>query len=348
MNHLLTIGETEPGQIQSIIDLSIELHNHPAPGLDGKNIAFVFEKPSLRTKVATEVAINHLGGNVLPIEADLIFSSGKAVPFSCRESLKDAMINVSQWCDAVFARVYSHNTLQKMQEYGSIPVVNALCDQHHPMQALADLYTLQQTFGEDEMLTICYVGDANNVAFSLIEIALKFGHEIRFSGPENYSWTDDKLSYFALLAVQYGGKFVNTHDPFEAVQGADAVYTDTFISMGEEHLYEEKIKHFEPYQVNGKLFSYAKPGAGFMHCLPAHRGVEVTDEVIDHKNSWVYRQAENRMVVSKGVFATLLADENKLDSTLVNGAQKVPSPRIARDSLEGTSDNQISKNKLKP
>lgn len=337
MNHLLTIGESDPGQIQSILDLSVELESCPKPILGGKNIAFVFEKPSLRTKVGTEAAINHLGGNVIPIESDLIFSSGKAVPFSCRESLRDAMINVSQWCDAVFARVYSHSTLTKMREYGSIPVVNALCDQHHPMQALADLYTLQQKYGREKKLTVSYVGDANNVAFSLIEIALIFGHTLKFSGPENYSWPDDKLSYFALLAVQYGGKFVHTHDPYEAVRGADAVYTDTFISMGEEHLYEEKIKHFEPYQVNGKLFSHAKPDAGFMHCLPAHRGVEVTDEVIDHRNSWVYLQARNRMTVSKGVFATLLAGETKEIKT--NGTLKVPSPRIARDRQEGTSDN---------
>jgi ornithine carbamoyltransferase len=311
MNHLLTIGEVEPKQIQSIFDLSVTLQESPEPILQGKNIAFIFEKPSLRTKVGTEAAINHLGGNVISVESDLILSSGKAVPFSCRESLKDAMINVSQWCDAVFARVYSHSTLKKMAEYGSIPIVNALCDQHHPMQALADLFTLQQKFGKYEHLTIAYVGDSNNVAFSLIEICLIFGHEIRFAGPQKYSWQEDQLSYFALLAIQYGGKFSNTTKPSEAVKGADAVYTDTFISMGEEHLYDEKIKHFQPYQVNEALFLKAKPEAGFMHCLPAHRGVEVTDEVIDHPNSWVYEQAKNRMIVSKGVFATLLAGEKK-------------------------------------
>jgi len=325
MNHLLTIGELEPGQIQAILDLSEELQKSPKPVLAGKNIAFVFEKPSLRTKIGTEAAINHLSGNVIPIDADLIFSSGKAVPFTSRESLKDAMMNVSQWCDAVFARVYAHGTLKKMADYGTIPVVNALCDQHHPMQALADLYTMQQKFGKDQKLTISYVGDANNVAFSLIEIGLKFGHTLKFSGPEEYSWSDDKLGYFSLLVVEHGGTFVQTTDPLEAVYESDVVYTDTFISMGEEHLYDEKIRHFQPYQVNGKLFSQAKKSAGFMHCLPAHRGVEVTDEVIDHENSWVYQQAKNRMIVSKGVFATVLSEENKPEAAYVNGAQKVPS-----------------------
>lgn len=309
MNHLLTIGELDPVQVQAILDLSLDLHEHSPQLLKGKNIAFVFEKPSLRTKVGAEVAINHLGGNVVDVDGNLMFSSGKAVPFSFRESLYDAMKNVSQWCDAIFARVYSHSTLEKMKEYGDMPVINALCDQHHPMQALADLLTIQQNFGTDEKISLTFVGDANNVAFSLTEILLYFGHNIAFSGPKAHSWDDDKLKYFNLLSIDHGGSFTVKDDPNEAVFNADVVYTDTFISMGQEHLYEEKMKHFEGYQVNMDLFSQAKPDAGFMHCLPAHRGVEVTDDVIDHKNSWVYQQAKNRMIVSKGVFTSLLYPE---------------------------------------
>lgn len=320
MNHLLTIGELEPDQIQSILDLSSLLDTSDEAPLKGKNIGFVFEKPSLRTKVGTEVAINQLGGSVVHIEADLLLANGKAVPFTCRESLYDAMMNVSQWCDALFARVYSHNTLEKMMEYGTIPIVNALCNNHHPMQALADMLTIQQKFGVDKPVTLSFVGDANNVAFSLIEIALLLGHSVTFAGPEEYSWSDDKLNYFKLLTVEYGGTFFATSDPFEAVKNSDVIYTDTFISMGEEHLYEEKIRHFQPYQVNEKLFSNAKTQTGFMHCLPAHRGIEVTDSVIDHKNSWIYQQAKNRMVVSKGVFTTLLAGDPS------NRAQNNPEP----------------------
>ncbi|PWN07977.1 ornithine carbamoyltransferase [Rhodohalobacter mucosus] len=322
MNHLLTIGDLEPGQIQNILDLSDKLHQSPEPVMQGKNIAFVFEKPSLRTRVGTEAAINHLGGRVIEINPDLIFSSSMAVPFTSRESLKDAMMNVSQWCDAIFARVYNHATLKKLAGYGTIPVVNALCDQHHPMQALADLYTLQQKYGKEQSLVISYVGDANNVAFSLIEIGLKFGHTLKFAGPPEYSWNEGQLEYFSFLAAEHGGTFLQTADPVEAVFESDVIYTDTFISMGEEHLFDEKIKHFQPYQVNGALFSKAKSSTGFMHCLPAHRGVEVTDEVIDHPNSWVYSQAQNRMIVSKGVFATILAGETKEIET--KGAFEIP------------------------
>ena len=311
MNHLLTIGELDPDEIQSILDLSTLLETSDETPLKGKNIGFVFEKPSLRTKVGTEVAINQLGGSVVHIEADLLLTNGKAVPFTCRESLYDAMMNVSQWCDAIFARVYSHSTLEKMIEYGTIPIINALCNNHHPMQALADMLTIQQKFGDQKPVTISFVGDANNVAFSLIEVALLFGHNVTFAGPEEYTWSDDKLSYFKLLTVEYGGSFFATTDPFEAVKKSDVIYTDTFISMGEEHLYEEKIRHFQPYQVNERLFSHAKSNTGFMHCLPAHRGIEVTDAVIDHQNSWVYQQAKNRMVVSKGVFTTLLTGDHK-------------------------------------
>ena len=309
MNHLLTIGELEPTIIQAILDLSLDLERSGEPILKQKNVGFVFEKPSLRTKIGTEVAINQLGGDVVQIEADLLLANGKAVPFTCRESLYDAMMNVSQWCDAVFARVYSHNTLEKMKEYGTIPIVNALCNLHHPMQALADMLTIQQMYGKDQPLNITFVGDANNVAFSLTEIGLMMGHTVIFSGPKQYSWSDENESYFGQLSLKYGGKFISTTDPGEGVYDADVVYTDTFVSMGEEHLFEEKIRHFQPYQVNEKLFSKAKPTAGFMHCLPAHRGYEVTDGVIDHENSWVYQQAKNRKVVSKGVFALLL-DEN--------------------------------------
>lgn len=289
------------------MDLSRTLQISSDEPLTKKNILFVFEKTSLRTKLGTEVAINHLGGNVIHIESDVMLTSGKAIPFSCRESMKDAMMNVSQWCDAVFARVYAHQTLELMADLGEISVINALCNKHHPMQALADLYTVQQKFGKNDKVVITFMGDANNVAFSLIEIALKFGHEIRFTGPEKYYWDKAQLDYFGSLAMKYNGHFMHTPDPLKAVKNADIIYTDTFISMGEEHLFEEKIRHFQPYQVNGKIHSKAKPETAFMHCLPAHRGIEVTDEVIDHPNSWVYKQAKNRMVVSKGLFTHLLA-----------------------------------------
>lgn len=306
MNHFLTIDDYEPDQLQQMLDLSGELDENPRPVLRRKNVLFAFEKPSLRTKVGTEVAINHLDGRVVHVEADILFGSGVDPVFGCRETMTDTMKNVSQWCDAVFARVFRHETLVNMAREGEIPIVNALCDRHHPMQAMADLYTIQEKHGRDSRVCIAFVGDSNNVAWSLIEIALKFGHEARFAGPTAYYWSREQIEHFGRLEKRYGGTFFHSEDPAEAVRGADVIYTDTFVSMGEEKLMDEKLDHFRPYQVNGKLHAQAKGDAAFMHCLPAHRGIEVTEEVIDHPNSWIYRQARNRMVVSKGVFATLL------------------------------------------
>lgn len=305
MKDLLTIGDYEPEQLQAFINLSQELQDSSKPVLAQKNILFVFEKPSLRTKVGTEAAINQLGGDVIHADPKVIFEYEED-PFGCRETLSDTMKNISLWCDAIFARVYSHDSLKEMAANAGIPIVNALCNLHHPMQALADLYTIQQQYGVDEKVSVTFVGDANNVAFSLFEIALKFGHDVRFTGPEEYNWSDDQLQYFNLLAIKYGGSFMHTTDPYEAVKGSDIIYTDAFVSMGEEDILEKKLKHFEPYQVNEKLKAIAKPDASFMHCLPAHRGIEVTDDVLDHPSSLVYNQSKNRMIISKGVFAALI------------------------------------------
>jgi len=302
----LSIGEYEPDQLQEMLDLSEKLHTHPEPRLNGKNILFAFEKPSLRTKVGTEVAINHLGGCVVHVEADVLFGSGVDPVFGCRETMTDTMKNVSQWCDAIFSRVFRHETLVQMAGEADIPIVNALCDRHHPMQAMADLYTIREQAGESNDLAVTFVGDANNVAWSLIEILLKFGYEARFAGPAGYYWSREQLAYFTSLEKRYGGRFCHSEDPAEMVRAADVIYTDTFVSMGEEDQMRPKLKAFASYQVNGSLYKMASESAAFMHCLPAHRGIEVTDDVIDNPNSWIYHQARNRMVVSKGVFATVI------------------------------------------
>jgi len=298
MKNLLKITDLNKKQIQNIFDLSIDLHKKPKNILKGKNILFAFEKPSLRTKVATEAAINSLGGNVIHIEVDNFFDK--------RESLVDTVQNVNEWCDAIFARVFSHDTLTKIENLSKIPIINALCDQHHPMQALADLLTVQAQFGKTKKIICAYIGDANNVAFSLFEIMLKFGHEVRFAGPEKYSFSKDKIEYFQDLAKQNKTQAIFSTNPTDIIKNANVVYTDTFVSMGEEKSYKQKIKHFKNYQINKKLFLQADEKAIFMHCLPAYRGIEVTEDVIDGANSQIYAQAKNRMVVSKGVFAKLL------------------------------------------
>ncbi|MBI2484533.1 ornithine carbamoyltransferase [Candidatus Uhrbacteria bacterium] len=312
MNHFLSITDITKEQIVRILHSSQELQHSRSKPLDGATVLFSFEKPSLRTVVATEVAITQLGGCVIHVKPEnffdgkILFSTQHGSASKGRESLIDTVKNVSQWCDAIFARVFFHQTLTDIADVSEIPVINALSDRHHPMQALADLLTIQEKFG-DAKISLAYIGDANNVAFSLIEILLQFGHDVRFAGPPAYSFSLQQSSYFQQLACKHSASITFFHDQFEAARGADIIYTDTFVSMGEEKLFKEKMRAFKEFQVNASLLSKTGKKTFFMHCLPAHRGVEVTDDVIDSDISLVYRQAKNRMVSAKGVFVEILA-----------------------------------------
>jgi ornithine carbamoyltransferase len=314
-SHLLSLEALNPAQIQHLLDLShfleFEAEGPAARPLHDKHVLFIFEKPSLRTVLGTEVAINQLGGHVIHTKPEIMLSQGKDVPFSSREAMIDTIMNVAQWCEAIFARVYSHATLTEMAALSPIPVVNALCEKHHPMQALADIFTIQQHFGADKPITLSFVGDANNVAQSLFHGLLKLGHEVRFTGPKAYGWSAAQAAEFQALAETYGGSFMQSETPAEVLPGSDIIYTDTFVSMGEEHLSEQKLSHFFGYQVNEAMLAQAGPESVFMHCQPAHRGVEVSDAVLDHERSLVKQQARNRMVSSKGVFASLLASQDE-------------------------------------
>lgn len=319
--HLLKVSDLQtPENIQKILDLSVELQNNPEKNfqkLAGKNILFSFEKPSLRTKVGTETAINTLGGNVIHIDPENFLNGAQAFApqnqegeetekAHIREPLSDTAECVNQWCDGIFSRVFSHSTLVNLAKFSKIPVINALCDEHHPMQALADLLTVQEISGKNTKVKIAFVGDANNVAFSLFEIFLMMGHECSFAGPESYFFSQKKQEYLQSVAQKFSGKISFHTDAKDAVQNADFVYADTFISMGEEDIYDEKISKFTTYQVNADLINSSGKNTKFMHCLPAHRGEEVTPEIIDNSEiSVIYQQAKNRMVVSKGVFAFL-------------------------------------------
>ncbi len=309
MKHLLNLKSLTAHEIQSILDLSAELNETNEKVLVDKHILFVFEKPSLRTVLGTEVAINQLGGHVIHTQPEIMLSKGKNVEYSCREALQDTIMNVAQWCDAIFARVFSHDTLSNMAAMSSIPVVNALCEKYHPMQALADILTIQQTFSKYEKPTLTFVGDANNVAYSLFEGLLKLGYAVRFTGPKKYYWNDSQIAYFEHLASKNGTEFIHSVNPEKVLPGSDIVYTDTFVSMGEELVAAEKIAHFHGYQVNEQLMSLTGKSSAFMHCQPAHRGVEVTNEVMDGTNSLIKQQAYNRMVTSKGVFASLISNQ---------------------------------------
>lgn len=309
MKNLLRITDLSKEIIEHILDLSSKYY-HPTNQLQWRDIVFAFEKPSLRTKIATEVAINQLGGNVIHIEPQVfygwkIFSVESEEKLnSWREALKDTVKNINEWCDALFTRVFSHQTLLDVDGYSNLKIVNALCDQHHPMQAIADLYTIQEVYGTAKV-SVAFIWDSNNVAFSLAEILLKFGHDVRIGSPELYSFSKERKIYLNALAMENDTTILFTDNPQQATQWADIIYTDTFVSMGEESLFDTKIQHFSRFQVNRELLSLANNNWHFMHCLPAHRWVEVTDDIIDHKNSLVYRQAKNRMVTARWVFLTL-------------------------------------------
>jgi len=317
MQHLLSITNYTPEVLQEILDLSLELEDSDAHPLKGKNILFVFEKPSLRTKVGTEAAINQLGGNVIHVDAknvlygDTLYPDGTS--YQGREASVDTVNNIAQWCDAIFARVYDHREILKLAQYNKIPIINALCDQHHPMQALADFLTIQESYGRQKC-KITFVGDANNVAFSLLEMGLKLGYAMAFTGPGCYFWNDTQLHYFSDLVQKHGGSFGADTNTALIVPGSDFIYADAFVSMGEEDDYDSKLSEFDGYQVNSELMNLAGSSAKFLHCLPAHRGEEVTNEVIDAAYSLVYQQANNRRVSAKGVFSYLL-DNSKATTT---------------------------------
>ncbi len=314
MKHFLEVGNLSNAEIEYVLELSEYLNEMQEESLLQTNVLFCFEKPSLRTKVGSEVAINQLGGRVIHIDPNAFLGGkimhAKPIPgLDEREALKDTVMNVSQWCDGIFARVFSHETLLTLCEHSEIPIVNALSDEHHPMQALADFRTIKQTYSE-EKVPITFIGDANNVARSLIEMGIRLGYPMGFAGPEIYGWSAADLAHFEDLCKYHDGSFTYFQHAKEAAISSQVIYGDTFISMGEEDLHEEKLAHFDGFQIDEKLMKLCPSEASFMHCLPAHRGVEVTNEVLDAPYSLIYQQAKNRMVVSKGLFTFLLKEQN--------------------------------------
>ncbi len=264
--------------------------------LEGKALAMLFEKPSLRTRVTFDLGISQLGGQALYIGRE-------EAGLGQREAVKDVARNLSRWVDAVMARVYSHQTMIELAEHATVPVINGLSDFEHPCQALGDYLTLLEHKGRLADVTLAWVGDGNNVAHSLIYGAARLGVRLRLATPPGYEPDRSAVAE----ARREGGDIVLTHDPAEAVQGADAVYTDVWASMGQEHELETRQQVFRPYQVNAQLMRAAGPQALFMHCLPAHRGEEVTDDVMDSPRSIVYDQAENRLHMQKAILLALLS-----------------------------------------
>jgi len=268
--------------------------------LSGKAVVLLFQKSSTRTRVSFEVAINHLGGHP-------IYLGWGESQLGRGETIADTARVLSRYVDAVVARVYRQSDLVEMAKYADIPVINALSDMYHPCQIVADLYTMWEKFGFLKGLKVAYIGDGNNVCNSLLIGCSKMGIDISVACPEGYEPSDEVLGSAKKNSERTGSKVKILRDPFEAVKDADVVYTDTFVSMGDEAEREERLAVFLPrYQVNADLLREASENALFMHCLPAHRNEEVTDDVIDGPHSVVWDEAENRLHTAKAILAKIV------------------------------------------
>ena len=272
--------------------------------LCGKVVALVFEKPSLRTKMAFEVAATSLGATPIFLSSSQILASGNNE--RGRESIPDIGRNLERFSDLIIARVYNHDSIVELHRSISIPVINALCDRHHPTQALADLMTLRLKKGDLAQVKVAYIGDGNNVATSLCQICALAGINFACASPTTHQIPEDEINVARNFANSSGSHLEFVTEPSQALCDADAVYTDTFVSMGQEAEKDLRSQLFQTYQVNSDLMRLAKPDAVFMHCLPAHRGEEVTDEVIDSPQSVVFDQAECRLHVAKALLALML------------------------------------------
>jgi ornithine carbamoyltransferase len=267
--------------------------------LAGKHVVMFFEKPSLRTRLTFEAGVASLGGSISFVDQ----TQGR---LDAREKLSDIAHNLERWVDAIVLRTFAHSTIEGMAEYARVPVVNALSDLEHPCQALADYLTLQERFGNLKKIRLAYVGDGNNVAHSLLLTAACLGSKIRVATPQGYGPNPQIVADACEIAAQTGGQIEILSDPHEAVRGVDAIYTDAWASMGQEEESEQRSRIFPPYQVNEDLAAGAASHAVFMHCLPAHRGEEITDNIIDSVRSVVFDQAESRLHAQKAVLTLLL------------------------------------------
>ena len=304
MKHLLSIADLSADEVWQILNLARELKEEwrkggNKPTLKGKTLGMIFQKPSLRTRVSFEMGMIHLGGQAL-------YLSPAEIKLGERESVADVARVLSRYVDSIMARVFAHRHIEELAAYSRVPVINGLSDYNHPCQALSDLFTIWEKRGKLKGVKLAYVGDGNNVAASLMFAAAKVGMDIALASPEGYELGDDVVKLGREFAAQSGSKIELLPDPTAAVRGADVIYTDVWVSMGQEEETEGRLKDLVPYQVNAALVAQARPDAIVMHCLPAHRGQEITDEVADGPHSVLFDQAENRMHAQKAILALLM------------------------------------------
>ena len=305
MNHFLSLADLAPGELRDLLEFAVELKEEWKAGgnrplLQGKTLGMLFQKPSLRTRVSFEMGMHHLDGQALylsPFEIQL----GK------RESVPDVARVLSRYLDGIMARVFDHSDVLTLAEYSRVPIINGLSGYNHPCQGLADFLTIIEHKGWDLAgRKLAFIGDGNNVATSLLFGATLLGMDFGIAGPEGYEFSPDVWAQGQRFAAASGSHILATHDPDEVVSGADVIYTDVWASMGQEDEAKERARIFAPYQVNEPLVAKAKPDVIVMHCLPAHRGQEITDGVCDGPHSALWDQAENRMHAQKAILVKLM------------------------------------------
>jgi ornithine carbamoyltransferase len=305
---LVSTRDLGPAGVDAVLRLAGIMKARPADfrkTLTGRQIVMFFEKPSLRTRLTFEAGMVSLGGTAM-------FVDQTHERLDARETLSDVAHNLERWVDLIVLRTYSQQTIEGMAAHASVPVINALSDVEHPCQALADYMTLLERFGDLKDRCLAYVGDGNNVAHSLLLTCACLGSSIRVATPAGYEPNPGIVADALEIAEETGADIQLLTDPHEAVAGADAVYTDAWTSMGQERQESERARIFPPYQVNEELMAGAAPHAVFMHCLPAHRGLEVTDAVMDSEQSVIFEQAENRLHVQKAILYLLMGGGDRL------------------------------------
>jgi ornithine carbamoyltransferase len=304
-NDFLSIKDFSPLQIRHLLALARQIKATPSAyreTLKDKTLALIFEKPSLRTRVSFDVGIHQLGGHSL-------YLSPAEINLGKRESVYDVAKNLERMVQGIMIRTFAHEIVEDMATYAGIPIINGLTDYSHPCQAMADYLTMRELKGRISKLKVAFIGDGNNVAHSLIFAGAQLGADVWIATPLGFEPKADAIIWASQRSRETGASCTITSDPWQAVADADVVYTDAWASMGQELEADKRRQIFRPFQINRKLFGTAKKDAIFMHCLPAHRGEEVTDDVIDDPRSVVFQEAENRLHVQKAIMVELMKDE---------------------------------------
>jgi ornithine carbamoyltransferase len=320
---LISIADLSVAEMAAILELAHAVKSAPEDfrhALDAKQMVLIFEKASLRTRLTFECAMNTSGGNAM-------FYDQTKEPLGERESIPDVARNLERWMHVIVLRTYSHDTIVELAANSRVPVINALSDLEHPCQAIADFMTLEERFGSIEGLKFTYVGDGNNVCHSLMLAGALLGAHVTVATPKNFAPKLDIVHKAISIAEQTGATITLTTDPVKAATGADAIYTDVCTSMGMEHESAKRAPIFKPFQVNEALMAKAQPSAAFMHCLPAHRGAEVTDAVLDSEQSVVFDQAENRMHAQKAITMLLLGAVKRIPTVRNKGGLQARTKR---------------------